>query len=61
LAGTTGIRRDGEKVALYLLGGLAYDPESLGAEARKHEERKRFDVDLSQGEERRTLAAGNCS
>jgi hypothetical protein len=32
--GATGIRRAGEKVAFYLLDGLAYDPEPLGAGAR---------------------------
>jgi hypothetical protein len=34
-SGATGIRRAGEKVALYLLDGLAYDPEPLGAGARQ--------------------------
>jgi hypothetical protein len=33
--GVTGIRRADEKVALYLLDGLAYDPEPLGAVARQ--------------------------
>jgi hypothetical protein len=32
--GATGIRRAGEKVDLYLLDGLTYDPEPLGAGAR---------------------------
>jgi hypothetical protein len=32
--GATGIRRADEKVVLYLLDGLAYDPEPLGAVAR---------------------------
>ena len=35
--GATGISRAGEKGGLYLLDGLAYDPEPLSAEARKKE------------------------
>ena len=33
----TGIRQAGEKVGFYLLDGLAYDPEPLGAEARQEQ------------------------
>ena len=38
----TGIRWDGEKVALYLLIGTAYDPEGLAAVAGQQEKRKRL-------------------